>query len=200
MSIANWLNVNPTSGSGDGVVSISSKAEYTGREARSTILTWTAANVSDVKRTVNQAGKPEHVTMPAAVAVEKTGKMVTISGVSNSKKLTFSLGKNDIGIELLNNYIVNGAVAESGVAISGDPGATAAYDFSIEVSVPFNSSTTEKVTQLIVTDNGGNRATCTITSAAGDAFVTIAEGDINLDYLGTPVTVQVKSNTSWAIS
>jgi hypothetical protein len=50
-----------------------------------------------------------------------------------------------------------------------------------------------------VTDEAGHRDVCTLTSAAGDAYVTIAEGDIELDYQGTPVAVEVKSNTTWTI-
>ena len=53
--------------------------------------------------------------------------------------------------------------------------------------------------QIIVSDEGGNRDVCTLTSAAGDAYVTVAEGTIELDYQGTPVNVEVKSNTTWTI-
>jgi hypothetical protein len=53
--------------------------------------------------------------------------------------------------------------------------------------------------QIIVTDDGGHRDVCLLTSAAGDAYITIREGDIELDYLGTAVTIAVQSNTSWTI-
>lgn len=62
-----------------------------------------------------------------------------------------------------------------------------------------NNDITAKTRQIIVTDEGGHQDVCTLTSAAGDAYVTIAEGDIELDYLGTPVAVEVKSNTTWTI-
>lgn len=59
MAKANWVKVNPASGSGNATVNVSSTNEHTGRKARTTILTWKAANVADITRNVSQAGKPE---------------------------------------------------------------------------------------------------------------------------------------------
>jgi hypothetical protein len=199
MAKASWIKVDPTSGSGNANVKVSSTAEHTGRVARTTVLTWKAANVENVVRTVNQAGKPEYVDIDDAVSADKAGKVVTISGVSNSKKLTFSLGTGDLTITLPATYTANSVNTSNGANINGDPGATAVYNFSIVITVPANTSTSAKTRQLIVADEGGHQDVCLITSAAGDAYVTIAEGNIELDYLGTAVTVEVKSNTNWTI-
>jgi hypothetical protein len=67
------------------------------------------------------------------------------------------------------------------------------------ITVPANDDVTAKTRQIIVSDEGGHQDVCLLTSAAGDAYVTVAEGVIELDYLGTPVTVEVKSNTTWTI-
>lgn len=199
MAKASWIKVDPASGSGNVNVKVSSTTEHTGRVARTTILTWKAANVADVQRTVNQAGKPEYVDIDDAVSADKAGKVVTISGVSNSKKLTFSLGTGDLTITLPSTYTANSVSTSNGANINGDPGATAVYNFGIVITVPANTSISAKTRQLIVTDEGGHQDVCTITSAAGDAYVTIAEGNIELDYKGTAVTVEVKSNTNWTI-
>lgn len=199
MAKANWVKVNPSSGSGNANVNVSSTAEHTGRVARTTILTWKAANVANIERTVSQAGKPEYVDVADAASADKAGKVVTISGVSNSKKLTFSLGTGDLTITLPSSYTANSVSTSNGANISGDPGATAEYNFSISITVPANTSTTAKTRQIIVTDEGGHQDVCLLTSAAGDAYVTVAEGVIELDYQGTAVTVEVKSNTSWTI-
>lgn len=61
MAKANWVKVNPSQGSGDATVNVSSVSEHTGRVFRTSVLTWKAANVADIQRTVNQAGKPEFV-------------------------------------------------------------------------------------------------------------------------------------------
>lgn len=199
MAKANWLKVNPTQGSGDANVNVSSNGEHSGRVARTTVLTWKAANVADIQRTVNQAGKPEYVDIDDAASADKAGKVVTISGVSNSKKLTFSLGTGDLVITLPSTYTANSLTTNNGAAISGDPGAAAEYPFSIVITVPANEDITAKTRQIIVSDEGGHQDVCLLTSAAGDAYVTVAEGVIELDYLGTPVTVEVKSNTTWTI-
>lgn len=60
MAKANWVKVNPSQGSGDANVNVSSATAHTGRTARQTTLTWKAANVTDVVRTVNQALSPPH--------------------------------------------------------------------------------------------------------------------------------------------
>jgi hypothetical protein len=202
MAKANWLKVNPSQGSGNATVNVSSTAEHTGRKARTTTLTWKAANVADVLRNVSQAGKPEKdaLVFDSSAAADKAGKLVTISGVSNSAKLTFSFGSGDLtDITLPNTYMANSVSTTNGTAINGDPGAAAEYNFSIAITVPANNEITAKSRQVIVEDEGGNRAICTLTSAAGDAFVTVQEGTIELDYHGTPVPWTVESNTSWTI-
>jgi hypothetical protein len=199
MAKANWVKVNPSQGSGNATVNVSSTAEHTGRNIRTSTLTWKSANVSDVVRTVNQAGKPEYVDIDDAASADKAGKVVTISGVSNSKKLTFSLGTGDLNITLPSTYTANSLTTNNGVAISGDPGALAEYNFSIVITVPANNDVLAKTRQVIVEDEGGHRDVCLLESAAGDAYITIAEGVIELNYLGTPVAVAVKSNTSWTV-
>lgn len=200
MAKANWVKVTPASGSGDATVNVSSTAEHTGRKARTSVLTWKAANVADITRTVSQAGKPEYVDIADAASADKAGKVVTISGESNSAKLTFSLGTGELtNITLPATYTANSVSTSNGATISGDPGATAKYTFSISITVPANNDITAKSRQIIVTDEAGHQDVCTLTSAAGDAYVTVQSGTIELDYLGTAVPWTVESNTSWSI-
>lgn len=199
MAKANWVKVNPASGSGNATVNVSSTAEHTGRVARESVLTFKAANVANVERTVIQAGKPEYVDVDDAASADKAGKTVTISGVSNSKKLTFALGTGDLSITLPSSYTANSISTSNGANISGDPGASAEYPFSISITVPANTTTSAKSRQIIVTDEGGHTDVCTLTSAAGDAYLTVQLGNIELDYKGTAVSVSVESNTSWTV-
>lgn len=198
MAKADWLKATPASGSGDANVNVSANT-HTGRVMRTTVLTWKAANVADVPRTVHQAGKPEYVDIDDAASADKGGKVVTISGVSNSQKLTFKLGTGNLQITLPSKYTANSMQTTNGANISGDPGAVAEYPFSITITVPANESTSALSRQIIVTDGAGHQDVCVLTSAAGDAYITIAEGDIELDYLGTPVTIAVESNTNWTV-
>lgn len=201
MAKANWAVVNPSSGSGNKTINVSSSAEHTGRSARSTVLTITAANVEAKTVNVTQQGKPEFTNNNSDTATAvKGGQNVTISGVSNSKKLTFSLGTGDLNITLPASYTAGGVTTANGTAINGDPGATAQYNWSIVITVGENTTISSMSKQIIVTDEGGNTDTCVLTQAAGDAYLTVSKSAIELTYQGTAVSFNVESNTSWTIS
>lgn len=201
MTKANWAVVNPLSGSGNKTINVSSSAEHTGRSARSTILTITAANVEAKTVNVTQQGKPEFTNNNSDTATAvKEGQNVTISGISNSKKLTFSLGTGDLNITLPTTYTAGGVNTSNGTAITGDPGATAQYNWSIIITVGANTTISSMSKQIIVTDEGGNTDTCMLTQAAGNAYLTVSRSAIELTYQGTAVSFDVESNTSWTIS
>lgn len=199
MAKASWLKVTPSQGSGNASVSVSSLMPNTGRNVRSTTLTWVAANVENTIRTVNQAGKPGYVDIAESAMADKGGKNVTITGISNAKGLTFSLGSGNLEITLPPNYTANSVLTLNGKEITGDPGATAEYPFSITIAVPANDTIESKTRQIIVEDADGHRDVCLLTSAAGDAYVTVPEGAIEIDYLGNTVTIAIQSNTTWTI-
>lgn len=200
MAKANWVVVNPSSGSGNKTVNVSSSSEHTGRNARNTTLTITAANVEAKNVTVNQQGKPAYVDSQDSATAQKGGQNVTISGKANSAKLTFSLGTGNLAVTLPNTYTAGGVSTNNGVEIVGDPGATAEYDWSIVLTVPENTTISELTKQIIVIDEGGNSDTCLLTQAAGNAYLTVSKTSIDLTYQGTAVSFSVESNTSWTIS
>lgn len=199
MAKADWINVSPSSGSGDKSVSVSSTSHHTGRVARSTTLTITAANVASQLVTVNQAGKPAYVDAQETAAAEKAGQNVTISGKANSAKLTFSLGTGNLAVTLPATYTAAGASTNNGANIAGDPGASTEYDFSIVLTVPENTSIGELSRQIIVTDESGNTDACLLTQAAGDAYLTVSKTYVDLAYTGEAVSFDISSNTSWTI-
>lgn len=201
MAKANWAVVSPASGSGDKTINVSSSAEHTGRSARTTVLTITAANVDPKTVNVTQQGKPEFINNNSDTATAgKAGQNVTISGISNSKKLTFSLGTGDLSISLPATYTAGGVSTNNGAEITGDPGATAQYNWSIVIAVDENTTINSLSKQIIVTDEGGNTDTCVLTQSAGDAYLTVTKTAIELTYQGTAVSFGIESNTSWAIS
>lgn len=199
MAKPSWLSVSPASGSGSRSVTVSTVAEHSGRLQRQGVLTFKAANCHDVTRNVVQAGKPEFADIAESASSPKEGKTVTIAGMSNSKILTFSLGTGELQVELPEQYKANSVDTDNGAEIAGDPGATAAYDFSIAIIVSANGEITEQTRQIIVTDEGGHQDVCLLTLAAGDAYLTVTEDDIKLTYQGTGVEVAISSNTSWTI-
>ena len=205
MAYASWANPNKTSGNGNDTVSWSATA-HTGREARQTTATFAASGVESKTLTIIQSGKTEFVSFDSATAaVDKTGGTLTITGTSNSSKLTFALtGTNGIGLVLPSSYTANSVNTNNGTAITGDPGAAQQYAFSITFSnIAENTTISSLTSQLTVTPNSGSSAaqTCTITQAAGDAYLTISPTTITIPAAGTPAqSVTVTSNTNWTIS
>ena len=202
MAYASWLTPSKVQGSGDDTVSVSANANNTGRNARSTNVTFSAVGVSDVVRTVNQAGKPEFGTFDSSsAAAASTGQTLTLSGTSNSSELTFSLGTDNIGLTLPSTYTAAGVTTNNGAAITGDPGANQEFAWSIAFVVPANADVTPKTAQVVVTDDAGHANTCTITLAAGAATLSVSPNSVDLPWDGsTSGTFTVTSNTNWTVS
>lgn len=206
MAYAQWLVPSKTQGSGNDTVNVTAGADNTGRNPRSTNMTFKAAGVADVVRQVTQAGKPEFVTIESAKSVGKDGvTMLTVTGVSNSSKLTFALASGgSLPLTLPSKYTANSLQTDNGAAISGDPGATAEFPFSIAfANVAENPTINARTVQLVVTDNAGNTATCTITQAAGDATLSVTPASVQLDWnaatAGTSASFTVTSSTNWTV-
>jgi len=205
MAYSAWLIPSKTSGSGNDTVNVTAGADNTGRNARSTNMTFKAANCEDVVRQVTQAGKPEFVSIQATAAIDKTGGTITITGTTNSSKLTFSLASGGtLELTLPSSYLANSVSTNNGDAISGDPGGSQEFPFSIQfANVGANPTITAKSVQLIVTDNAGNTATCTITQAAGDPTLSVSPASVQLDWNAataeTSASFTVTSNTNWTI-
>lgn len=196
-----FVTVDPVSGSGDQAVSISGD-KYTGRLERTANLIVVTNGGVQKALVVNQAAATESVTSDSPTAtVAKTGGNVTITGKSNSTKLTFAATlaeENGLTLQLPENYTAAGKQTANGAIIADDPGATGEFVWSITISnVPANVSIEELVATLSVTAAGGQKAQVTITQAAGDSTLEIDKETINLDVNGSAQTVNVTSNDEW---
>jgi hypothetical protein len=196
-----FVTVDPVSGSGDQAVSISGD-KYTGRLERTANLIVVTNGGVQKALVVNQAAAAESVTSDSPTAtVAKTGGNVTITGKSNSTKLTFAATpaeENGLTLQPPENYTAAGKQTANGAVIADDPGATGEFVWSITISnVPANVSIEELVATLSVTAAGGQKAQVTITQAAGDSTLEIDKETINLDVNGSAQTVNVISNDEW---
>lgn len=106
------------------------------------------------------------MTIESAKAAGQAGGNITISGKTNSSKLTFTLGTGDLVITLPAQYTAHSMATNNGAAISGDPGAAQEIDYSITIPIPVNGGTEELTRQIIVTADGGQTGVCLITQAA----------------------------------
>jgi len=199
-----FVTFNPGSGDGDQAVTVSSE-KYEGRVQR-TLQVEFGAESGDVKKsaTINQAPAAEFVKIDPTASVGKEGGTITISGTSNSTKLTFSLTpdkSHPLTLKIPASYQAAGKATNNGAVIAGDPGATGGFDFSIVFSnIPENANVNDLVNTLRVTAAGGQKANTVITQTAGDPFLEIDKDVINLNANGTPQTINVNANIKWTIT
>lgn len=196
-----FVTVDPVSGSGDQAVNFSGE-KHTGRLQRTINLTVTTNGGAKKALVVNQAAAAEVVRSDSPNAsVQKTGGNVTITGKSNSTKLTFAVTpaeENGLTLQLPANYTAAGKTTANGAIIADDPGASGEFVWSITISdVPANVTIEELTATLKVTAAGGQTANVTVTQAAGDSTIELDKETINLDVNGTQQTVNVTSNDSW---
>lgn len=196
-----FVTVDPVSGSGDQAVNFSGD-KHTGRLQRTINLTVTTNGGAKKALVVNQAAAAEVVRSDSPNAsVQKTGGNVTITGKSNSTKLTFAVTpaeENGLTLQLPANYTAAGKTTANGAVIADDPGTDGEFVWNITISdVPANVTIEELTATLKVTAAGGQTANVTVTQAAGDSTIELDKETINLDVNGTQQTVNVTSNDSW---
>lgn len=161
------FTLTPKTGTGNAKVSISC-SERTGRVATSPVTFTAKMDGFSVSKsvTVVQEGKPEFIAISgdSTLSLAKEGGSVTLKGISNSSKLTFTTNNGLISID---TYIVgNGTSATNGVAIAGDPGATAQYNFSVNITVPENPFDGEMEIYVTATAESGQKVEWTVKQEA----------------------------------
>ena len=201
----NGIVVSPSTGSGDTTLQV--KAETVNRGNR-------VKQVASFEVEGTGVATKKHFTanhLPAAEfiefdnknpAVDKGGGTVTLTGKSNSQKITFSKGTGNIieaNISAI-KFTANGAEATSGTNISGDPGAKAKYNFSLALTAEGNETIEARTQQIIATANGGQKATATLNQTAGDPFIEVAPTSIDVPQGGSAVQVTVDTNTTFTVT
>ena len=211
MAKAAWLTVNPASGNGNATVQ-NTGTVHTGREQRETTVTGVAVGVSPNKTyKVIQKGKTEFASFNdgAETTVSKTGGTLTITGKTNSSKLNFELVdlktravvEGGLELTLPSKYTAGGQETTNNVAITGDPGATQEFEFSITFTgIAPNTSVDELTAALKVTTAGGQSVQIQIKQSAGDPEFAFGQDTITLEASGAAVSQTIVSNTSWELS
>lgn len=201
----NGIVVSPSTGSGDTTLQV--KAEIANRGNRVIqIATFEVegAGVVDKKQFVaNHLPADEFIEFDnKKPAVDKGGGTITLTGKSNSQKITFSKGTGDIiGANIAAiKFVANGSEATSGTDISGDPGAKAKYSFSLTLTAAENETIQSRTQQIIATAKGGQKSTATLAQTAGDPFIEVAPTKIDVPQDGSAVQVTVDTNTSFTVT
>lgn len=201
----NGIVVSPSTGSGDTTLQVKAEISNRGnREIQRATFEVEGTGVAEKKQFV-----ASH--LPAAEfieftnknpAVDKGGGTITLTGKSNTQKITFSKGTGDIISASLTaiKFIANGVGVTSGTDISGDPGAKAKYDFSLTLTAAGNGTIKARTQQIIAKANGGQTATATLTQTAGDPFIEVAPTTIDVPQDGSAVQVIVDTNTTFTVT
>ena len=201
-----WLSVSPSTG---GAINTTITAtQHTGRTNRSGVVTFTVTNGGAKTDAFNatQTAKAEFVSWAqSSYEATKNGGTITMTGTSNSSKLTFTLkAGGSIVATIPTTYTANSTSVSNGSNITGDPGATAQFSFSVGITVPSNLTIDAKSCVIIVTPNTGTAAEATITQAGGDAVLSVSPASITLPAYGTASgdegKINITSNTSWIVS
>ena len=201
----NGIVVSPSTGSGDTTLQV--KAETANRGNR--VVQLATFEVEGAGVAMKKQFVASH--LPAAEfiefdnkspAVDKGGGTITLTGKSNSQKITFSKGTGAIiGADISAiKFTANGAEATSGTNISGDPGAKAKYSFSLTLTAAANETIEARTQQIIATANGGQKATATLNQTAGDPFIEVAPTNIDVPQDGSAVQVTVDTNTTFTVT
>lgn len=201
----NGIVVNPSKGSGDTTLQV--KAETVNRGNRVVQLAnfeVEGAGVATKKQFVaKHLPADEFIEFDNhSPAVDKGGGTVTLTGKSNTQKITFSKGTGDIiktALEAI-KFTANGVEATSGTNISGDPGAKAKYNFSLTLTAAANEAIKARTQQIIATATGGQKATATLSQTAGDPFIEVAPTQVDVPQDGSAVQVTVDTNTTFTVT
>ena len=201
----NGVVVSPSTGSGDTTLQV--KAETANRGNR--VVQIATFEVEGAGVAVKKQFVASH--LPAAEfiefdnknpAVDKGGGTITLTGKSNSQKITFSKGTGSIikaDIAAI-KFTANGATATSGINISGDPGAKAKYSFRLTLTAAANETIESRTQQIIAKANGGQKATATLNQTAGDPFIEVAPTKIDVPQNGSAAQVTVDTNTTFTVT
>lgn len=201
----NGVVVSPSTGSGDTTLQV--KAETANRGNR--VVQLATFEVEGAGVAMKKQFVASHLPADEFIefnntspAVDKGGGIITLTGKSNSSKITFSKGTGDIidaDVAAI-KFIANGVQATSGTAIPGDPGAKAKYSFSLTLTAAANETIKARTQQIIALANGGQKATATLNQTAGDPFIEVAPNKIDVPQDGSAVQVTVDTNTTFTVT
>lgn len=179
MAKDSWLTVNPMAGEGNASV-VNTGTIHKGRLERQTVVTAVVKGIEAAKSyQVKQEPTAEYITLDqTSFDVGEGASTITVSGKSNSPKITFSLGTgNDIPIVLPANYTANGLLTVNGTSIPDDPGAVDEFVFSMQIPIPKNTVGKRTGKVSVTGSTSSVTGTVTITQATSTWTVTYSKGD-----------------------
>lgn len=204
-NIPSYLSWIPKTGTGNAQIKINSTNPYTGRTDRSTAISGKIVGKTNTVRVIVTEKAADEFISPTGslINVAKDGETIHVTGKSNSKLLTFTW-KTNFGIADVTSFKVNGSTtATSGVAITGDPGATGEYTYDVTVVVSKNETIKVRSATLEIKGEGSTVVkTITISQALGDSYLYLnsqgtTTATVTIPKGGGEQTLKILSNDEW---
>jgi hypothetical protein len=214
-----WLGVNMASGSAvtNQQIIFTSLVQNNGRTAtkQGVVTGATSGNVATDTLTVKQISRPAYISA-SSQQVGASARSITMQGTSNCKGLNFAkASQHDDHFVLPRNYqvLVNGSWIDVGIAtaITGDPGASAEYQWRITLTMDPNTLATS-ITEYLQINDIENIATpqspgMTQLGTSASIRFTDDKGD-DIDYVEVPaeqggtnaVNVYLTANDAWSLT
>lgn len=203
-----YIKSGATSGSGNGDVVISTTSANRGRESIKGRFRVTFDNKEFATISLEQNGVGEQLNVTSYTqSLEADESVVTITGTSNVNTIVSSIaGKIRVNGNLIANW--DGVNA---IFITGDPGKTAMYDYTITVNVGRNTSSSSRNIQIILSDGDEITRTLNVFQAGngdtptppGDTYIYFGDSTstafVNFTSNGGTQTSYIRSNTNWRL-
>lgn len=198
-----FFKVSPSAGADNAALTITSLSAHTGRVSRSATFTVKTTQTPVVTKTVTvkQSPKTEFITVDPIADVPAAGGKITITGKSNVAMIGCNLKA------ICSEFQVAGVAATFDTAISGDPGATAEYSFSVKVLIAVNTSARAKTYTLsfsrgaFASASAEKKVTVQIKQLAAAPTLTLdTEAPTLAAAASATATVNITSNADWTLS
>lgn len=198
-----FFKVSPSAGADNAALTITSLSAHTGRLSRSATFTVKTTQTPVVTKTVTvkQSPKTEFITFDPIADVPAAGGKITITGKSNVAIIGCNLRTS------CSDFTVAGVAATFDTAISGDPGATAEYTFSVKLLVAANTTARAKTIAFVLSRgafasaSADKKITLSLRQLAAAPTLTVdTEAPTLAAAASATATVNVTSNADWTLS
>ena len=208
---SSWFDCSKSTSSGNGYITVTADS-YSGRnnktpsyiEVRASKSSSTEAEVRRV--IVNQSGRPTFTTFNqngGTTNLSNTVGSKTFNGVSNSPAIKIVSEDNTgfLTFALTVNSSTDGSWNKSSGTVTGDPGKTAQYSWTLKVTASLNTSLSSRTARFKISDSAGNTSNeFVIVQAGAPATLSIEPTSKVLEYPAGNFELEITSNTTWEIT
>lgn len=187
-----WVTISTDSGEGNTAITATVTEVNTSRVSRTAVLVGTTEHGAEAVANIVQGSKGEFVSFdPVIYNMANNANTVTLTGRSNSRRLTFSLPTavgvgQTLFLTLPSTFTATKGTASQTVSngqdLPNDYGLVAEYNFSIALTINDAGSPANERTEMVYVDSyGGARSSASVTQA-GVASTILFDGLTNQTY------------------